>query len=50
MSRRYRHDHDLFGIEADQLLKLENDLNEEDIFQYQSEDSTINSIGVRGFI
>ena len=29
MSRRYRHDHDLFGVEADQLVKLENDLKEE---------------------
>ncbi len=49
MSRRYRHDHDLFGIEADQLLKLENDLHEEDIFQYRyPEDSTINSVGVKG--
>jgi N-acetyl sugar amidotransferase len=49
MSRRYRHDHDLFGVEADQLVKLENDLKEEDIFQYRyPDDASINSIGVRG--
>lgn len=49
MTRRYRHDHDLFGTEADQLIKLENELKEEDIFQYRyPDDSTINSLGVRG--
>ena len=34
---------------SEQLLKLENDLQEEDIFQYRyPEDLTINSVGVRG--
>ena len=31
MTRRYREDHDLFGIEADKLLQLENELKEEDM-------------------
>ena len=34
MTRRYRCDHDLFSIEAEDLLKISNNLNEEDIFQY----------------
>ena len=49
MTRRYRHDHDLFGLEADDLIKVENDLKEEDIFQYRyPSDSLINNLGVRG--
>ena len=49
MTRRYRHDHDLFGLEADNLMKIENDLKEEDIFHYRyPEDVLIKKIGVRG--
>ena len=49
MTRRYREDHDLFGIEADKLLQLENELKEEDIWQFRyPDDKQIHSIGVRG--
>ena len=49
MTRRYRKDHDLFGIEADDLLSIENNLTEENIWQYRyPTDSEINEIGVRG--
>ena len=49
MTRRYRKDHDLMGFEADDLLKIENTLSEEDIWQYRYPlDSEINNIGIRG--
>lgn len=49
MTRRYRHDHDLFGLEADDLLKLNNNLIEEDIWQYRyPEYSEIYKNGIRG--
>lgn len=49
MSRRYRKDHDLFGVEADSLLDIFDNLNEEDVWQYRyPSDSDINEIGVRG--
>ena len=49
MSRRYRKDHDLFGIEADSLLDIFDILNEEDVWQYRyPSDTDINEIGVRG--
>lgn len=49
MTRRYRNDHDLFSIEAEDLLKISNNLNENDIFQYiYPDDNSINKIGVRG--
>ena len=49
MSRRYRKDHDLFGIEADSLLDIFDNLNEEDIWQYRyPSDTDINELGVRG--
>ncbi len=49
MTRRYRKDHDLFGIEADDLLSINNTLSEEDIWQYRyPTDSEINKIGIRG--
>lgn len=49
MTRKYRENHDLFGVEADDLLKLENEIKEEDIWQYRyPSDSEINSVGVRG--
>ena len=49
MTRRYRADHDLFGIEAGNLLNSDNDLTEEDIWQYRyPDDVQLNSIGVSG--
>ncbi len=49
MSRRYRENHDLFGTEAKELIKIDNDLSDEDIFHYNyPDDNTINSIGIRG--
>ena len=49
MSRKYRENHDLFGFEAEDLIKIDNDLLEEDIAQYiYPDDRTINEIGIRG--
>jgi N-acetyl sugar amidotransferase len=49
MTRRYRKDHDLFGIEADDLIDVFDDLTEADIWQYRyPDDYSIQSIGVRG--
>ena len=49
MSRRYRHDHDLFGKESEDLINFENTLREEDLYNYKyPEDSLINKIGVKG--
>ena len=49
MSRRYREDHDLFGVDAKELVNIKSNLNDEDIFNYiYPDDNTINSIGVRG--
>ena len=49
MTRRYRHDHDILNLEAEELLSISNNLNEDDIFQYiYPDDKEINSIGIRG--
>ena len=49
MSRRYREDHDLFGVEAKKFVNIKSNLNEEDIFNYiYPDDNIINSIGIRG--
>ncbi len=49
MSRRYRKDHDLFGVEADGLLDIFDNLNEEDVWQYRyPSDTDIHEVGVRG--
>ena len=49
MSRKYRENHDLFGVESEELIKIDNDLCEEDISQYiYPDDKTINEIGIRG--
>ncbi len=51
MTRRHRKDHDLMGIEAEDLINVANTslLNESDIFQYiYPSDDHINSIGVIG--
>ena len=39
MTRRYRKDHDLMGLEADDLVKASNLINEEDIWQYRYPDN-----------
>jgi N-acetyl sugar amidotransferase len=49
MTRRYRKDHDLFGMEADDLLSVFDTLKEEDVWQYRyPEDQQLNAVGVRG--
>jgi hypothetical protein len=49
MTRRYRKDHDLMGFEAENLISVFDNINEEDIFQYiYPDDFTINQIGIRG--
>lgn len=49
MTRRYRKDHDLFGIEADDMINPYDDLTEEDMinFRYPAF-ADIESLGVRG--
>jgi N-acetyl sugar amidotransferase len=49
MSRRYRKDHDLMGLEADDLLGAFDTLKEQDIWQYRyPDDAALNAVGVRG--
>ena len=49
MTRRYRKDHDLMGLEADDLLGLFDTLREADIWQYRyPDDAALNAVGVRG--
>lgn len=49
MTRRYRKDHDLMGMEADDLLNTFNTLAEEDICQYRyPSDSDLRKVGTRG--
>ena len=49
MTRWYRHDHDLMGIEADQLLDNFDNLKESDIWQYRYPDNhDLIKTGVRG--
>ncbi len=49
MSRRYRKDHDLMGLEADDLLGTFDTLKEADIWQYRyPDDAALNAVGVRG--
>lgn len=49
MTRRYRKDHDLMGIEADDLLSNFDTLTEDDVWQYRyPDDSSLSSVGVRG--
>jgi N-acetyl sugar amidotransferase len=49
MTRRYRKEHDLFGYEAENLINNNDNLLEEDIFQYlYPEDSALNKNGTRG--
>jgi len=49
MSRRYRKNHDLIGLEADDLLSIFDTLNEDDIWQYRyPDDATLKMVEVRG--
>ena len=49
MTRRYRKDHDLMGLEADDLLSIFDTVTEADIFQYRyPDDHELNAVGVRG--
>ena len=49
MSRFYRKNHDLFGVEAENLIENSNSINEEDIYEFlYPDDHTINKIGIRG--
>ena len=49
MTRRYRRDHDLMGLEADELLSSFDTLEEQDVWQYRyPDDLDVQSIGVRG--
>lgn len=49
MSRRYRKDHDLFGVEAEDLLGISGSLSEEDVWQYfYPSDFDLHVIGTRG--
>jgi len=49
MTRRYRKDHDLQGLEADDLLSNFDSLREEDIWQYRYPAfEAINNIGIKG--
>lgn len=49
MTRRYRKDHDLMGMEADDMLNTFNTLSEEDVCQYRyPSDSDLRKAGTRG--
>ncbi len=49
MTRRYRKDHDLMGVEADDLVGLFNSVTEKDIWQYRyPDDQTLNRSSIRG--
>lgn len=49
MTRRYRKDHDLMGLEADDLLSTFDTLTEQDIWQYRyPDDYDLQTVGVRG--
>ena len=49
MTRRYRKDHDLFGIEAQDLVSNFDTLTESDVYQYlYPDDRSIHNVGVRG--
>lgn len=49
MTRRYRKDHDLLGHEADDLLSIFDNLEEQDISQYRyPDDTSLQAVGVRG--
>jgi len=49
MTRRYRTDHDLMGLEAGSLLSIFDTLTEEDVWQYRyPDDRSLEAVGVTG--
>lgn len=49
MTRRYRKDHDLMGVEASDLPSLFDTLPEQDVWQYvYPDDADLHAVGVRG--
>ena len=49
MTRRYRKDHDLFGVEADEIPTIFDSLTSEDIWQFRyPDDKAINENSIRG--
>jgi hypothetical protein len=49
MTRKYRKEHDLMGVEAEDLISEFDDISEQDIIQYKyPDDKEIEKIGVRG--
>ena len=49
MTRRYRKDHDLFGVEADQLPSIFDSLTKDDLWQFRyPDDSSLNKNSIRG--
>lgn len=49
MTRRYRKDHDLMAVEADDLPTIFDTLRDEDVWQYRyPDDAELDSVGVRG--
>lgn len=49
MTRQYRKNHDLMGLEADDLLSIFDTIGEEDIWQYRyPSDAELNEVGTRG--
>ena len=49
MTRRYRKNHDLMGVEAENLIETSDNLKESDIFQYfYPDDYELNKNGTRG--
>jgi N-acetyl sugar amidotransferase len=49
MTRKYRKEHDLMGLEAEDLIDEFDDLSENDIFQYKyPSDEEIEKVGIRG--
>lgn len=49
MTRKYRKEHDLMGLEADDLLKNSTELKAEDLAQFQyPHDKELEAVGVRG--
>ncbi|MDA9602477.1 N-acetyl sugar amidotransferase [Flavobacteriaceae bacterium] len=49
MTRRYRKDHDLFNLEADNVISIHDDLQKKDLWQYQyPTDLSLNNNKIRG--
>jgi N-acetyl sugar amidotransferase len=49
MTRKYRKEHDLMGIEAEDLVRMDNNLTSEDLEQFlYPHDKEIETVGIRG--